>query len=414
MEEKKGKIIVLSAPSGSGKSTIISHLMKNPELKLDFSISATSRAPRGQEQHGKEYFFLSEEEFHKNVEVGNFVEWEEVYSGVCYGTLVSEVERITGSGHNLIMDVDVKGALNIKKRYGDEVLTIFIMPPNKEELEQRLRNRGTDSEETIEKRLHKSEYEMTFAPQFDCVIINDHLETAVSEVTAKIESFIGLKSGKNHPGSSYSHKDKIPMPFSEETERNTITKKVAVFGGSFDPIHTGHVMLANFVAQCGVTDNVCLMVSRQNPLKENSPVASDNQRIEMARRATEGFINIFVSNFEMHLPSPSYTYDTLKALKEKYPDNEFQLIIGSDSLENFPRWKNSEKILKEFEVIVYPRPGYPLSGEEPAGMIYLTGAPEFSISSSLIREYIQWGWDIRYFVPIKVAEYIKTHKIYEK
>ncbi|MCH5225098.1 MAG: guanylate kinase [Muribaculaceae bacterium] len=189
-KERKGKIIVLSAPSGSGKSTIIKELMENPELKLDFSISATSRPPRGTEKHGKEYFFLTEEEFKRNVEEGKFVEWEEVYSGVCYGTLTSEVDRITNSGHNLIMDVDVKGGLNIKRRYGEEVLTIFIMPPDKVALEERLRNRGTDSEETILKRLQKSEYEMSFSNQFDVIVVNDKLATAVEETESKIKEFI--------------------------------------------------------------------------------------------------------------------------------------------------------------------------------------------------------------------------------
>lgn len=191
MNVPKGKIIVLSAPSGSGKSTIIGELMKKPELKLGFSISATSRKPRGEEKHGKEYFFFTEEEFKKHASDGDFVEWEEVYPGVCYGTLISEVDRITGKGNNLIMDVDVKGALNIKKRYGKDAITIFIMPPDKETLEQRLRNRGTDSEETILKRLHKSEYEMSFAGQFDCVVVNDNLQTAVDETENKISDFIG-------------------------------------------------------------------------------------------------------------------------------------------------------------------------------------------------------------------------------
>lgn len=190
-EEKKGKIIVLTAPSGSGKSTIISRLMERPDLKLDFSISATSRKPRGEERNGKEYFFLTEEEFKKNIEEGNFVEWEEVYAGVHYGTLVSEVERITESGKNLIMDVDVKGAFSIKERYKDEALSIFIMPPNKEALEQRLRLRGTDSEETISKRLQKSEYEISFAQRFDCIVINDNLSTAVKEVEEIIKEFTG-------------------------------------------------------------------------------------------------------------------------------------------------------------------------------------------------------------------------------
>lgn len=187
---KKGKIIVLSAPSGSGKSTIIGELMKKPDLHLGFSISATSRKPRGEEKHGKEYFFMTEAEFKENAAQGNFVEWEEVYPGVCYGTLVSEVERITGNGFNLIMDVDVKGALNIKKRFGKEVITIFIMPPDKKTLEKRLRSRGTDSEETIAKRLHKSEYEMSFSPRFDHTVVNDNLREAVEIVENKIRNFI--------------------------------------------------------------------------------------------------------------------------------------------------------------------------------------------------------------------------------
>ncbi|MCH5239355.1 MAG: guanylate kinase [Muribaculaceae bacterium] len=188
---KRGKIIVLSAPSGSGKSTIIGELMKRPELELQFSISATSRSPRGSEKHGREYFFLTEEEFKRRVEAGEFVEWEEVYAGVCYGTLESEVERIIGSGHNLIMDVDVKGGLNIKKRFGDDVLTLFIMPPDKATLEARLRNRGTDSEETIRKRLEKSEYEMGFAGEFDKTVVNDKLGETVEEVENAIREFVG-------------------------------------------------------------------------------------------------------------------------------------------------------------------------------------------------------------------------------
>ena len=190
MKNAKGKIIVLSAPSGSGKSTIIRQLIKHTDLKLDFSISATSRKPRGTEQHGKEYFFLTEEEFKKNVSLGNFVEWEEVYPGVCYGTLISEVERITKEGKNLIMDVDVKGALSIKKRYPDKSLLLFIMPPDLNTLEKRLRARATDSEDVIAKRLEKAELELGFASQFDSVIVNDSLEKAVNEVEDNIKNFI--------------------------------------------------------------------------------------------------------------------------------------------------------------------------------------------------------------------------------
>ncbi len=182
----KGKIFVLSAPSGTGKSSIISKIIKRPELRLQFSISATSRAPRGTEKHGVEYYFLTSEEFKERADRGEFVEWEEVYPGTCYGTLVSEIERICNAGHNVIMDIDVKGALNVKKRFGDEALTIFILPPSKEELERRLRGRATDTEETILKRLAKADFELGFAPQFDRQVVNDTLEHAAEEVASLI------------------------------------------------------------------------------------------------------------------------------------------------------------------------------------------------------------------------------------
>lgn len=187
---KKGKIIILSAPSGTGKSTIISRLMDDPELNLGFSISATSRAPRGSERDGKEYYFLSPEDFDKRVSEGHFVEWEEVYAGTKYGTLRSEVERVTGSGRNLVMDIDVKGALNVKREFGNDSLSLFILPPDLEELEKRLRGRNTDSEESLRKRIDKAEYEMGFADRFDRCIVNDDLDTAVAEVRKIIRDFL--------------------------------------------------------------------------------------------------------------------------------------------------------------------------------------------------------------------------------
>ncbi len=188
-----GKIIVLSAPSGTGKSSVISKLTPRRELNLGFSVSATSRAPRAGETDGKHYYFLSKDEFARRVEADEFVEWEEVYAGTCYGTLTSEVERVTTSGRNLIMDIDVKGAVNVKKKFGDRALTIFILPPSLEELEHRLRSRATDDEETIRRRLDKAEYEMGFAPQFDEQVVNDDLDKACGEVAGLIMDFISEK-----------------------------------------------------------------------------------------------------------------------------------------------------------------------------------------------------------------------------
>lgn len=190
MERNKGKIIIVSAPSGTGKSSIISKIIDNPELALGFSVSATSRSPRGEERDGREYYFLTPDEFSRRVEAGEFVEWEEVYKGTCYGTLLSEVERVTGEGRNLIMDIDVKGALNVKKRFGDKAVSIFIMPPSLEELERRLRGRQTDSEEAISRRLGKAGYEMTFASEFDERVVNDNLSRAASEVEEIIRNFV--------------------------------------------------------------------------------------------------------------------------------------------------------------------------------------------------------------------------------
>ena len=190
MEKKTGKLLIFSAPSGSGKSTIVQWLMnEHPELNMHFSISCTTRAPRGTEQHGIEYFFLTPDEFRSKIADNEFVEYEEVYTDTFYGTLKSQVEKQLET-NNIIFDVDVKGGCNLKEFYGDRALFIFVQAPSIEELRNRLTGRGDTTPEEMEKRLAKAEYEMSFAPRADVVIINDRLEKAQEELMLIVNKFI--------------------------------------------------------------------------------------------------------------------------------------------------------------------------------------------------------------------------------
>ena len=186
-----GKLIIFSAPSGSGKSTIINRLMQHPELHLAFSISCTSRAPRGTEKNGVEYFFLSPEEFKQRIANDEFLEYEEGYTDRFYGTLKQQVETQAARGENVVFDVDVKGGCNIKQFYGDRALSIFIQPPSIEELRKRLTGRATDAPEVIEQRIARAEFELSFAPKFDRIVVNDDLDRAVEETLGIIKEFLG-------------------------------------------------------------------------------------------------------------------------------------------------------------------------------------------------------------------------------
>lgn len=186
-----GKLIIFCAPSGSGKSTLVQWLMaEHPELRLAFSISCTSRPPRGTERDGVEYFFLTPEDFKQKIANGEFLEYEEVYQDRFYGTLKSQVDSQTQRGENVLFDVDVKGGCNIKEHYGSRAMSVFIHPPSVDELRRRLLSRGTDSAEAIEERVAKAAYELTFAPRFDHVVINDNLEEAKAEVLRLVAQFV--------------------------------------------------------------------------------------------------------------------------------------------------------------------------------------------------------------------------------
>ncbi len=186
---KQGKIVIFSAPSGSGKTTIVKHLLSKG-LNMEFSVSACSRAPRGQEQNGVDYYFLTAEEFRQRIDNDEFVEWEEVYAGRFYGTLKTELTRIWSKGNHVLFDVDVKGGINLKKKFGDNALSVFVMPPSIDELRHRLVGRATDAPEEIERRIAKAEEEISYANQFDLIIVNDILSTACDQAFEKVNKFL--------------------------------------------------------------------------------------------------------------------------------------------------------------------------------------------------------------------------------
>ncbi len=184
------KLIIISAPSGAGKTTIVREIMKDDTLNLMFSVSATSRKPRDNEKNGIDYYFITPEEFKQKIRNNEFIEWEEVYPNQFYGTLKSEVERIWKLNKNVIFDVDVKGGINIKKQYPEQSLSIFIMPPSIEELRNRLIKRGTETEESLEKRISKAEFEISLSEKFDKIVINDDLNQAIQETKSLITNFL--------------------------------------------------------------------------------------------------------------------------------------------------------------------------------------------------------------------------------
>jgi guanylate kinase len=183
-------ILIFSAPSGSGKSTLVQYLLDTRQ-DIELSISATTRAPRGQEQDGREYYFITPERFEQLIKEDAFVEWQQVYRGTYYGTLRSEIERIENAGHHVVFDIDVKGGINVKRMFGDRALAIFISPPSIEALRERLTKRGTDSPEKIEERLAKAEIEMADAPLFDTILVNDDLATTKKELDKELAKFLG-------------------------------------------------------------------------------------------------------------------------------------------------------------------------------------------------------------------------------
>lgn len=320
------KVIIFSAPSGSGKSTVVNHLLTKFD-NLEFSISATSRAPRGKEQDGREYYFFSEEEFRRRIAADEFVEYEEVYPGSFYGTLKSEMERIWANGNIILFDVDVKGGINLKKLLGDQALSVFIKAPSLRELRRRLELRGTDSPEAIESRVAKAKIEVRYASRFDVVLVNDDLETCLREAEEYVAEFIARPK-----------------------------KRVALFFGSFNPMHRGHLEILRYLKEQTDADEVRVVVSPQNPMKQKNFSKHKRLRDVKAAIARSG-LDVKVSDVEYHLQEPLYTINTLRYLREKEPVCHHILVIGADNLTILSNWYRYQELIDEFEIWVYPRRG---------------------------------------------------------
>ena len=385
----KGKLIVFSAPSGAGKTTIVHHLIAQKELLLDFSVSATSRAPRGEEIDGKDYYFLSLDDFKKKVDNNEFLEHEEVYKDNFYGTLKSEIERIWASGKHVIFDIDVVGGLNIKKQFPRETLAVFVKPPSIEVLEERLRNRKTETEEKIQMRMAKATKELSSAHLFDIIIENTDLDKAKEHAYSHVKSFL---DGKKK------------------------TKKVGLYFGTFNPIHIGHLAIANHLAEYSSLDEIWMVITPHNPFKKKSSLLDNHHRFQMVYNATEDYPKIKPSDIEFKLPQPNYTINSLVHLEEKFPDYEFALIMGEDNLKSFHKWKNYETILERHDIYVYPRIS---EGEVDHQFknhlkIRKVDAPIMEISSTFIRKSIKEGKNIKPLLPASTYQYIDEMSFYKK
>lgn len=368
-----GKLIIFSAPSGSGKSTIIQQLTTKYGLQGHFSISATSRAPRGEEVDGVHYHFLSTEAFKQKIAEGQFLEYEEVYSGCYYGTLRSEIDDTLQRGEIALLDIDVVGALNVKKVYGEQALTLFIQPPSLQTLRERLESRGTDTPDKIAERLAKAETELSYAPLFDQIVVNDKLETACQEASNIIQRFI---KGE---------------------------KRVLLFPGSFNPMHIGHLSLANYLIEqyADLFDQLWLLLTPESPFKEETPQLPENFRAEWISHLIQDYPKIKLALDEKELTPPYYTLSTIQHLKAKYPQIEFTLLIGADSLITLPQWHKSEELLSEIEIAVYPRPGYDANQVSPVilkRVKLLEGVPTFDISSTQLRTLLLEGKALPYLL----------------
>jgi guanylate kinase len=385
----ESKIIILSAPSGSGKTTIAQQILEDNDLNCSFSVSATSRQPRQHEVHGKHYYFLNPQTFREYIQLGKFVEWEEVYPSQYYGTLHSEIDTLKAQGKNILFDVDVKGGVRLKSVFGENALSVFIMPPSVTELENRLKNRQTENEESLKKRILRAKEELSFANRFDFVVVNDDLMKAVSDVKNHIADFLNMKNEKKK------------------------SEKIALFFGSFNPVHQGHIHIAQHILQFGLSDEVWFVLSPQSPFKLKENLIEETHRLNMLNLAIEGHFGMRSCDIELHLPQPSYTINTLNEISQRFPETTFSIIMGMDNIIPFKKWKSWEQILNNHQLLVYPRKRYSLPQWQHHNIVIMEHAPLFDVSASRFRKDFLRHKDAQKMLPEKVMNYILKHNLYQ-
>ncbi len=381
----RGKLVILVGPSGSGKTTIARALIRRlPQLA--FSVSATTRPPRPQERDGRDYHFVDADTFRQWIEEGRLLEHEEVYPGIYYGTPRSELERIWEAGKVPVLDIDIHGAHRIKSQFPGALL-VFVHPGEEENLIQRLRRRGTESDESLQKRLQRVRYELQHAADADYVVRNDMLGQAVDEAETLIRRYLDL-----------------PRPL-----------RIGLFPGTFNPVHHGHLFVAEYMVSYTDLAKVWFILTPQNPFKNPRHLADEYARKELLELAVRDNPAFEVNDIEFRLPRPNYTIQTLLHLSERFPNYHFTLIMGSDAYQTFPQWRHANLIRDAYRIFVYERPRHEIRPiPQHPNVRYFADVPQLLLSASFIRQALQTGRSIRYLVPEPVREYLEKWNIYRK
>ena len=379
------KLIIFVGPSGSGKTTIARAVMRRIP-GLAFSVSATTRPPRPNERDGRDYHFIDADTFRQWLAEDRLVEHEEVYPGLFYGTPQHELERIWDNGKTPVLDIDINGALRIRQQY-PHALILFIHPGDEQTIIQRLQHRHTETEDQIQKRLARIRYELEKAPLADHIIYNRNLGEAVDEAERRIRHYLGLKA----------------------------PRRIGLFPGTFNPVHHGHLFVAEYMAQYTDLQQIWFVLTPQNPFKNPRDLPDEYARKEILELAIKDNPRFHLSDIEFRLPRPNYTIQTLLYLSDRFPHDDFTLIMGSDAFATFPRWRHADLIQQSYRIFIYERPHHEIRPiPQHPNIRYFADVPQLLLSATFIRTALAHGRSIRYLVPEPVRQYLEKWNIYRR